>query len=147
MYLEVKEIKKTADSSLSEIRIDGAFKCFILEDGEREEKIHGETRIPRGEYEIKFRSVGGHHEKYLKKFGSDFHKGMLELQDAPNFKYILIHIGNYIKDTDGCLLVGESYSLTNSNYAVWNSRNTYKEIYPIIRDALLNNEKVTIKLI
>ena len=33
---------------------------------------------------------------------------MLELQDVPNFKYILIHAGNTDEQTAGCILVGDS---------------------------------------
>ena len=43
-------------------------QCFTLEDEERDEKVPGETAIPIGTYEIKLRTEGGMHEKYLRKF-------------------------------------------------------------------------------
>ena len=49
--------------------------------------------IPEGEYEV--------HRIYSPKFGKCFH-----LQDVPGRSEILIHKGNYNKDTHGCILVG-----------------------------------------
>ena len=83
------------------------FLCYTLEDEHREDKIMSETRIPAGTYKLKFRNEGGFHNKYSKRFSS-IHKGMLEVCDVPNFKYILIHCGNDDSHTAGCLLLGDS---------------------------------------
>ena len=81
------------------------FQCFTIEDQPNEPKIPGETRIPAGRYKIELRPYGGMHDRYKKKF--DWHRGMLWLQFVPNFTYVYIHYGNYEKDTDGCILVGD----------------------------------------
>ena len=106
-----------------------------------------ETAIPLGEYEVKFRTVGGYDARYQKKYGTTWHKGMLELQDVPNFKYILIHTGNTDEHTAGCLLVGETQQDLDrgKDGFVGGSGDAYKKMYPKVRDALLNGEKVTIK--
>ena len=72
---------------------------------------------------------------------------MLELQDVPNFKYILIHTGNTDEHTAGCLLVGETQQDLDrgKDGFVGGSGDAYKKMYPKVRDALLNGEKVTIK--
>jgi len=80
--------------------------------------------------------------EYAKKYGNK-HYGMLELQNVPNFQYILIHIGNFEKDTEGCILVGEG---ANSNHTITESTKAYERLYPIVAAALLKNEKVTITL-
>jgi len=49
--------------------------------------------IPEGEYEV--------HRIYSPRFGKCFH-----IQDVPGRSEILIHKGNYNKDTHGCILVG-----------------------------------------
>lgn len=82
------------------------FLCYTLEDEFRITKLMEETRIPAGTFEIKLRTEGSHHERYRRKF-SAFHRGMLHLQDVPNFKWILFHIGNTDADTAGCILVGD----------------------------------------
>jgi hypothetical protein len=106
-----------------------------------------ETAIPLGEYEIKFRTVGGFDSKYTSRYGADWHKGMLELQDVPNFQYILIHTGNTDEHTAGCLLVGETQQDLDKGKDgfVGGSGDAYKKLYPKVRDALLAGEKVTIK--
>ena len=49
--------------------------------------------IPEGKYEV--------HRIYSPKFGKCFH-----VQDVPGRSEILIHKGNYNKDTHGCILIG-----------------------------------------
>jgi hypothetical protein len=72
---------------------------------------------------------------------------MLELQDVPNFQYILIHTGNTDEHTAGCLLVGETQQDLDKGKDgfVGGSGDAYKKLYPKVRDALLAGEKVTIK--
>ena len=148
MKLDVIRIQFGSDATNGILLIDGVFECFTLEDQVRDgEKVMSETAIPLGEYEVKFRTVGGYDAKYQKKYGTTWHKGMLELQDVPNFKYILIHTGNTDEHTAGCLLVGETQQDLDrgKDGFVGGSGDAYKKMYPKVRDALLNNEKVTIK--
>ena len=149
MKLDVVRTQFGADATNGMLFIDGVFECFVLEDQVREgSKIMKETAIPLGEYEIKFRNVGGFATKYNSRYGVDFHgSGMLELQDVPNFKYILIHTGNTDEHTAGCLLVGETQQDLDKGKDgfVGGSGDAYKKMYPKVRDALLAGEKVTIK--
>lgn len=119
--------------------VQNAFMCFTLEDEHRTKKVFGETRIPDGVYELKLRTHGGFHERYLEKF--DFHIGMIEICDVPNFTDVLIHIGNTDDDTAGCLLVGDSatQNVTREGF-IGNSSNAYKRIYQdIIRSMRVRN--------
>jgi hypothetical protein len=128
---------------------DKTFLCYTLEDQPQETKVMHETRIPAGTYDIKFRAVGGFHTRYLKRYGAGFHKGMLELQDVPGFKYILIHSGNTDEHTSGCILVGDT-QVNNDKQRdgfIGQSRDAYKRIYQIIRDALLGGASVEIEII
>lgn len=144
MKLEVLRYSDNGESLLGLLFIDGKFECYTLEDEARTEKVWGETAIPDGEYKVEYRTVGGHHERYSKRF-SDIHKGMLHVKDVPNFKYILIHIGNDDDDTAGCLLVGNS-SISNQvqDGFVGYSTDAYKRLYKKVSNALEKNEKVTI---
>lgn len=58
--------------------------------------------IPEGEYEV--------HRIYSPKFGKCFH-----LQAVPGRTEILIHKGNYNKDTHGCILIGMGHSDINGD--------------------------------
>ena len=148
MKLEVIRFNKGVDSTngiLFDVTDERKFLCYTLEDESREEKVWGETCIPEGEYQIKFRREGGYHTKYSKRF-SDIHMGMLEVCDVPNFKYILIHCGNTDEDTAGCLLVGDTQENNDikKNGFIGKSTKAYMRIYPAIAKALEAGEEVTI---
>ena len=156
MKLDVVRTQFGKDATNSLLFVDGIFECYGLEDEVRlDKKIMSETAIPQGEYEIKFRTVGGYHSRekarYDKKFGAGWHKGMLELQDVKNdkmsFKYVLIHSGNTDENTAGCYLVGQTQQdldMSKDGF-IGSSRLAYETFYPKARDALLNGEKVTMK--
>jgi hypothetical protein len=149
MELKLYRISSQADSTNGILYINNEFACYTLEDEQREIKVMHETAIPLGIYEIQFRTVGGFHSKYLKRYGADFHKGMLELQDVPNFQYILIHTGNTDEHTSGCILISDTQenNLIVKDGFAGKSTQAYKRVYPIIAKALLNNEKVTIEIV
>jgi len=150
MKLQVLRFSSESDSTsglLFDITEGVKFLAYTLEDEKRDEKVMKETRIPSGTYEVKLRTEGGHHNKYASRYGS-MHKGMLWLQDVPNFKWILIHCGNTDEHTAGCLLVGDSQenNQIKENGFIGSSSNAYKRIYPAIAQAV-KNEGVTIEYI
>tara|TARA_R110001599_G_scaffold46850_1_gene136729 strand:- start:21213 stop:21674 length:462 start_codon:yes stop_codon:yes gene_type:complete len=150
MKLQVLRFSSESDSTnglLFDVTEGVKFLAYTLEDEKRDEKVMSETRIPAGTYEVKLRTEGGHHNKYSSRYGS-MHKGMLWLQDVPNFKWILIHCGNTDEHTAGCLLVGDSQenNQIKENGFIGSSSNAYKRIYPSIAEAI-ENEKVTIEYI
>ena len=150
MKLEVIRINKGKDSTngiLFDITNDERkFLCYTLEDESREEKVYGETCILEGEYRIGFRTVGGYHAKYSKRF-ADIHKGMLHVLDVPGFEYILLHCGNTDEDTAGCLLLGDTQENNNIKENGFRGKSTaaYMRVYPPIAAALEAGEEVTIE--
>jgi hypothetical protein len=70
---------------------------------------------------------------------------MIWVKDVPNFEYILIHCGNTVKDTEGCILVGEA--IIESNGVLLNSRSAYNNFYPLIANAINSGKKASITLI
>ena len=124
--------------------MDDTFHCFTLEDVHREIKVPGKTRIPAGRYKISLANWGDMNARYLKKFGEEFHKGMLILHDVPNFTGILIHMGNTPEHTEGCILVG---STANPELGtITSSEEAYRRIYPPIRDAIISGKDVWITI-
>jgi len=153
MKVKISRFADNGDTSLGLIFIDGIFQCFTVEDEQREKKVMSETRIPEGTFEISLRNAGRINTNYLKKFGEKFHKGMLCIHNAPNweiivgetvFKYVMIHIGNTDDHTAGCPLLNSSVSV--ATFTGKQSTTAYKKFYPIVRDALLNGERVTIEI-
>jgi hypothetical protein len=98
MLIKIERLWRTSNATLGQLYIDGAFKCYTLEDVVRPngEKVDGATAIPKGTYQVKV----DHSEK--------FNKSLPHILDVPNFEGIRIHGGNRAIDTEGCVLVGMS---------------------------------------
>ncbi len=135
MLIHVRRVASGDDATIGALTVDGSFQCFTLEDEKRAVKVAGETRIPAGRYRVKVRRHGGFHGRYSRRF-PDLHRGMLEIADVPGFSDILIHVGNYTRDTAGCLLVGMGANIvTDRGWTVTQSTAAYKRIYARVIDA------------
>ena len=126
-------------------RVRRQFVCYTLEDAYQPLKIPGQTRIPAGIYKIDLRTEGGSHERYSTRF--DFHKGMLWLREVPNFQYIYIHVGNTAEDTEGCILVGTSANMGETDSMITNSVSAYRRVYPRVADHILRGDIVVIEIV
>lgn len=143
MLVKLKRTQQNRVSTVGEMFIDGWLGCVALEDAWHVAKIAGITRIPAGTYPLKLRTEGGLHPKYAARF-PDMHKGMLWIQDVPGFEFIYIHLGNDPDDSKGCILVGSDIVRPGSDdepYRVTGSEKAYREIYPMIADAITRGER------
>jgi len=148
MELTVQRFSSNKESTLGIILLECDFQCYSIEDEYRSKKVRGETRIPAGRYRVTLRTEGGFHQRYLQRFGSDFHKGMLWVRDVPNFEYILFHIGNDDDDTDGCIITGNTANNNRHGTGfVGDSTGAYKDLYPKIASALLDGEDVFLNVL
>lgn len=110
--LLLKRIKLEETYTVGELyMVDGnkqVFLCHTLEDKVRdinkngvfdngEKKVYGQTAIPYGKYEL------------VMEWSPKFQRILPLLLNVDSFKYIRIHAGNSVADTDGCILVGEYY--------------------------------------
>ena len=146
MKLQVVRTQFGKDATNGLLFVNGVFECYTLEDQYQAVKVMHETCIPEGTYDIKFRTVGGFHEKYKKKYGNS-HFGMLHLQDVPNFTYILIHAGNTDEHTSGCLIVGETQQdldISDDGF-IGHSGKAYLKLYNKVAKELLLGKSVTIE--
>ena len=152
MILEVLRISSQEDST-SGILFDitdnkRKFLCYTIEDEYRSKKVKHETRIPAGVYKLTLRTEGGFHSRYKKKYG-DWHRGMIYVNNVPNFEWILWHTGNSDESTSGCLIFGQNQesNLIKPDGWVGSSVSAYKFVYPKIRDAILSGEEVIVKYV
>lgn len=146
MQIKLLRYSANKESTLGLFFIDGVFKCYTLEDEKREVKVMHETRIPEGTYKITLAKWGNHHARYSEKFPA-IHKGMLLLENVPNFQGILIHLGNNDDHTSGCILVGNNANNNkNVDGQITDSTGAYLSIYPAIAQAIEAKEPVTITI-
>ena len=109
------------DCEIARVYINNDFFCFSIEDATRTTKIHGETCIPLGKYPLGVRNSP--------KFSAMYKHDMVWVKDVPGFQFILIHWGNTISDTEGCLILGDKIGVVKAKDAVLNSRTTYIKFY------------------
>ena len=96
MNLLLKRIALKPEYTIGKLYIDGQYFCDTLEDTVREKKIAGKTDIPEGTYQV------------IVNRSPKFKRDLPLLLDVPNFEGFRIHRGNTVKDTSGCILVGEN---------------------------------------
>lgn len=140
LTVELVRVKHTDKSTLGMLFIGGSFIAYTLENPWLDNKRRVSC-IPIGTYEVGFRTTGGKHNQYAARYGKK-HYGMLEVKDVPNRTFILFHVGNWAKDTHGCILLGTRAGVN----MIGSSRKAYAQVYPIIAKALRADRKVTLKI-
>ena len=140
MKIKLHRVQCWEKSTLGELSVDNVFFCYVLEDADRllennpEDKIHGETAIPRGTYNV------------VITYSNRFKTEMPLVCGVDGFEGIRIHAGNVIADTHGCPLVGSSYSVHQGVHSVQNSRATYNKLFDLIDTALEQKDTVTLEV-
>jgi hypothetical protein len=115
----------TLEDPVRDLNKDGDLKDY------GELKIYGETAIPYGRYEV----IVSHSPK--------FKRDLPLILDVKHFIGIRIHRGNTVKDTAGCILVGDNTAVgkvTNSTYYE-------KKLTAMLKAYILAGEKVYINIV
>ena len=122
-----------AESTLGRLYANGTFVCYTLEDVVRPDgvKIAKETAVPAGNYLVDITPSP--------RFGCL----MPLLINVQGFVGVRIHWGNAAKDTDGCILVGDSKG------AGWigGSRKAWDSLMAMIRAAKARGESVMLSIL
>lgn len=140
MELLLRRIARKEKYTIGRLYIDGTYFCDTLEDTDRglsqdeglavckRKKIYGVTAIPTGRYRVLTNVVSQRFSKYRQY---QFCGGRLpRIINVPAFEGVLIHIGNYPKDTEGCVLVGRNTVVG----AVMDSTATFKKLMERLKD-------------
>lgn len=140
MELELRRIARRDTYTIGRLYIDGERFCDTLEDTDRglrqdmavpvlrAKKRKGITAIPTGRYMVTLKVKS---PKYSLRKQYDFCGGYVpRLVNVPAYEGVLIHIGNYPKDTEGCILVGKNTKVG----AVLESAATFRKLYAILKE-------------
>ena len=135
MKITVERIEFSDKSTIGRLTA-GDFTCFTLEDTDRRLeidgcKIFGKTAIPRGTYKV------------LIDFSNRFKCELPRLLDVPQFEGVRIHAGNKPEDTEGCILVGASYTTDWLNA----SRHTFDKLFALMEQADERGEDIEIEVL
>lgn len=133
---------KKSEYSIGRLYVNGDKWCNSLEPTDRglvssmpteqikQLKVEGKTAIPLGKYIVTM------------TYSPKFRKELPLINDIKCFSRVLIHAGNYPKDTKACIIPGLNSQVgmvTNSTY--WTNRLIDK-----IRDAVNHGEIVTLEI-
>lgn len=142
---ELQRVFSRLDFTSGYFSIDGTPLYCTLEDEIRSKKVHGETCIPPGRYEVVLqKNLTPLTKRYRKRF--KWFKHHLMLKDVPGFSHIYIHIGNDDEDTAGCPLVGYTMDLSNANGWVGKSTQAFYNLYRRLYDKIKKGHKVYITI-
>lgn len=84
--------------------------------------------IPEGTYALSLRA-----SPVVERTSKGMHKHGWEVTNVPSRSYIMFHVGNYVRNTDGCLLVGKDFSYHNE-FMVTHSINSFDEFQELMGD-------------
>lgn len=116
----------------------GKFIAYTLEDkfryiknidgsiSQSDVKVNGDTCIKYGQYEL------------VLNYSTRFKRLMPRLLNVPNFRGILIHGGNTILNTEGCILIGERKKL---NGDIWMCKNVVMNVKNLLANDLKNERQ------
>lgn len=119
MKLVLEREPSTVHSTPGRLFVDGVFECFTLEDVVRPAKVYGQTAVPPGSYRV------------VLTMSPRFKRVLPLLLEVPDFTGVRIHPGNTDKDTEGCVLVGQ----TRSRDFVGNSRAAFNTLFTKLQAA------------
>jgi len=154
MEIKVERKWKKDTYTIGNLYVNDKYFCNTLEDKDRglkktdniesikEKKIYGETAIPTGRYEINMNIVSPKYSAV--KWYKDLCGGkMPTIMNVPGFERILIHPGNTVLDTYGCLLVGKN----TIKGKLTQSKDWFKKLYAELKKAYNKAEKIYITII
>ena len=128
MLIEVKRFEFKDTYTVGKMYIDNIYECYTLEDVVRKgAKVNGQTAIPTGTYNL------------IINHSNRFNRDLPLLENVPNFTGVRIHAGNTSAHTEGCILVGTTWS---GKDFIGNSRVAFNKLFEKLKKA----KKITIKI-
>jgi len=128
MLIEVKRFEFKDTYTVGKMYIDNIYECYTLEDVVRKgAKVNGQTAIPTGTYNL------------IINHSNRFNRDLPLLENVPNFTGVRIHAGNTSANTEGCILVGTTWS---GKDFIGNSKVAFNKLFEKLKKA----KKVTIKI-
>lgn len=130
--LNITRFKEFDDFTLGKLSLiqedKEIFTCYTLEPKLEGNEANKNLRIKADEYELSWHDSPRFKERLPHIFNNSVAK----------HRYILIHAGNYVKDTKGCILVGDRYD----EMGIYNSKATLRQLICLLKakTCIIKNE-------
>jgi hypothetical protein len=129
MLIEVKRFEFKDTYTVGKMYIDNIYECYTLEDVVRKgAKVNGQTAIPTGTYNL------------IINHSNRFNRDLPLLENVPNFTGVRIHAGNTSANTEGCILVGTTWS---GKDFIGNSRVAFNKLFEKLKKAKTATIKIS----
>lgn len=154
MELKIERKYKKDTYVIGNMYVNGEWFCNTLEDQDRglrqdmsieqikQIKVYGETAIPTGRYIIRMDIVS---QKYngVKWYRDNFQGRMPRFESVKGYTGVLIHPGNSVLDTNGCVLLG----LNKQKGKVLDSRTTFSKFWKKLEEARKRGETIYLTIV
>ena len=149
MNIEIARIYKGPHYTVGRLFVDGKYLCDTLENPVRNPetpggdfvKVPGQTAIPYGWYDV---SIDITSPRFAgNPVYASIGARMPRLLNVPHFEGVLIHPGNTVDDTRGCILVGHN----TAKGRLSQSRQTFFRLYELMRKARSKQQKITLTIV
>lgn len=152
MHIQIDRKYKLPEYTIGKLYINAEYICDTCEDTDRHlttdmpeaqiirEKVYGKTAIPAGTYHIDMDTVSPRFRN--KSWAQPYFGKLPRLLSVPGWSGVLIHPGNYAKDTEGCILVGRN----KVKGGVTESVATFDKLMALLLAAHAKKEPITITI-
>ena len=100
----------------------GDWECCTVEPRWRGNAV-GQSCIPDGNYRMSLRES----PMVARTTSGRFQRGW-EVTDVPGRTFVMIHPGNWARNSDGCILVGRSHAIVGNEPGITSSQDTFSAL-------------------
>jgi len=120
--VELVRLEEGIDGTFGVLKVNKYVYCATLEPSDRENQ-RNVSSIPAQQYQCaRIQSV---------RYGDTF-----QVMDVPGRSHILFHAGNRVRDTQGCILLGQYFGKLRGDRAILNSGKTYQDFMTAMKGSM-----------
>lgn len=120
--LRLDRIGSTPWGTLGRLELPGGAAFVTLEQPWRN-NAKGESCIPAGVYPMEMRQSPMVYRTSAKQFARGW-----EIRGVPNRSLIMVHPGNWMDDSNGCILVGRQFDVIKGKPGITSSRAAFTDM-------------------
>jgi len=125
--IEITRLEQTGKGTIGTLLIDGVATGLWTLELPWKDNEKNVSCIPTGTYQL------------VLEYSNKYKKDLFELKSVPNRTEIKVHVGNYLSDIKGCILVGSDIDfLEDGNRVVWKSSKAFDKFMALMGDRAMD---------